>query len=244
MKIAIFITGVPGAGKTEIGSKLKDRLSEYKGEVALLNDYKYFWEWFIKNKDRQDLVEILGEGGNFNLKPKAYTEMSPWVTSRLAEDAITSLEGDQDMVLIEGARGVGEPMAGYAEHLVVPVYEGIRRVHGDIRVANLEVSAESDKIRERLEERYAKDPESAPPSVVEKYLQENGEPRSSSVAELEKLREEKFGFPLLINEGLPNGSGVNNIERLAELAETKVIGVMSAWDKEGGSYLRRGKERG
>ena len=238
MKLAIFITGIPGAGKTEIGSKLKDRLSEYKGEVALLNDYQYFWEWVTANKDRKDLVKIIGEGGNFNLKPKAYVEMSPWVTSRLAEDAITFLE-NEDMVLIEGARGVGEPMAGYAEHLVVPVVEEIQKVHGGIRVANFEVLAESATIRRRLEERFDNDPESAPPSVVEKYLKD-GQPRSSSVEELREV----FSLPLVINEGLSNGSGEQNIEHLAEKASTKVFGVVRAWSKEGGQYLGRGAERG
>jgi hypothetical protein len=186
-KLLVFLTGVPGSGKSKVGERLEKRLG-HLGRTTFLDDYFFLKVWANQlAESRPDWVELIEGGENFNIKPPGYVPMSHWVAEALAKQ-VAQLFQDHEIVLVEMARGVGEPRAEYGRDAVKPMVEWLHDlgVH-DLEVANFELRGEAELLRERLKKRFEENKKAAAPPVLDKYLDEWGKPLSSSVWELGRV---------------------------------------------------------
>ena len=223
----IALTGTPGTGKTTIAHKLLET-----GLKALfINDYDIFGLWLERQKANSDLVRF--EGESFWFSPKAYTDLSLFTAQKLGQSAQSLFDQGCQVVIVEAARGAGEPMDNYLDHLFVPLR---KELSDEISLINIEVECSFQKTLERSKRRFSNDPTSPPPDTLLRYFID-GLPRTSSVAELR-------GYETDLN--LRANQRVNNGENF--LINEAVLEIRHVLDQEAsirgeGNYRSRFKER-
>jgi len=215
-RILFFLTGPTGVGKSTVAEIIASTCTQQGLRCNFINDYPILEDWAKRNRSNSDKViwKMPAAGGVefFSIQEKSYQEASVFIASAVAQHVCNSLKM-YDVNIMEAARGAGEPRDRYGEHLFKPFVE---KLSGLVRFANIQMTVENlDDLRTRVVERYARDPTSAPPFVLEKYL-----PILSSVSDAAE-----FGDQFKFNGTVNNSDVPNQVKgRLASIVTQILAG--------------------
>lgn len=239
-KTLSVVSGITAVGKTTFSEIMQDSFVDRGISVAVANEYSHILQWADLEKAKPWLYPVEGSP---DIRPEGYVHMSRHVSETLGDEISQLFDEGVEIVMFETARGVGDPVVGYGEFI-----EGVTRhlfSNGlEFQVINIELTAPIDQVRRRMEERYASDPEKAPPpQVLDKYLGDNGLPLRSSLEDLAAI---SLGMPLVMNEGIQNLNGRELLEGIvSEILLPKVLQCIDGsqnYSLEGGNLVS-GKER-
>lgn len=237
MKIIGMFSGLPGSGKTTTIDYFQDELSSMGIKVGISQEYPYIEEW--ANRDENGIF-INPLPGNFDIKPEGYYYMNEYVGRKVGAEVGALFEEGSEVVLFETARGVGEPMVRYSDFLQ-EVYKNMGFTNHLIQITHFEMRSELNLIRERMQKRFD---ESGgvlpPPRILEKYLTVDGVPRCLAVRD---LQDNSDGLPLVINESIVNGQGIEGIVTWVEALTPRITGLIDAEGRFGLSERGMKNER-
>lgn len=150
-----------------------------------VDDYYHMWEW-VNNQANIERGLVTWEGDTFMLADHSYQEISAYVAQRLADDAIRLFQSGVDVVIVEAARGAGNPSDRYLEQLFVPIMDNFSlcfsETSHDPIVFNAETSTPFQIALERAQRRAEEDKTAPPPEILSRYMSETG---ANSSAHLE-----------------------------------------------------------
>lgn len=221
-KKVMMAAGIPGVGKTTFLEILEEKFTDAGYQIGLVKEYPYIEEW-AGLSESQSLIRLVPN--NFDILPEGYRRMNEYVGSKVGLEAQEKFNCGKEIVMFETARGVGEPMVGYADFLHWVVNSLGLDMH-ELQIANIEIGAEISQVRARMQRRFDESEGTAPiPSILDKYLTLEGTPRCSAV---EDLKLNTGDLPIVMNEVVKNGASKEGFITAIEGVYPKIIECISS----------------